>query len=71
MAIVSKDLFDQVMETIRGYQMELRSSRRKITERELNLYHQFLEYVALGWIRPDKLPLSFQVSNLKNKWFEF
>lgn len=70
-AIVSGALFGQVMEFIRGYQMELRSSRRKVSEKELEMYHQFLEYVALGWIRPDKLPLSFQIRDLKNKWFEF
>lgn len=70
-AIVSGALFDQVMEFIRKYQSELRSSRRSVSERELEMYHQFLEYVALGWIRPDKLPLSFQIRDLKNEWFEF
>lgn len=70
-AIVSGTLFDQVMELIRRYQMELRGSRRKVSENELEMYHQFLEYVALGWIRPDKLPLSFQIRDLKDKWFEF
>ena len=29
------------------------------------------QYTALGWIRPDKLPLSFQIENLKNDWFQF
>ncbi|EGG93512.1 hypothetical protein IMCC1989_1134 [gamma proteobacterium IMCC1989] len=70
-AIVSGLLFDQIMEIIRGYQMELRNSKRNVSENELGLYHQFLEYVALGWIRPDKLPLSFQIGDLKGKWFEF
>lgn len=70
-AIVSGTLFSKIMEGIRGYQMELRSSRRKVTVQELTMYHQFLEYVALGWIRPDKLPLSFQLRELKNKWFEY
>lgn len=70
-AVVSSALFDQIMEVIRGYQMELRGARRKVSESEINLYHQFLEYVAIGWIRPDKLPLSFQISELKNNWFEF
>lgn len=70
-AIVSMSLFEQIMEDIRGYQMELRSCRRNVSERELKMYHQFLEYIALGWIRPDKLPISFQIKDLKNNWFDF
>ena len=35
------------------------------------MYHRFLEYSAIGWIRPDKLPLSFSLSNLKEDWFNF
>lgn len=70
-AIVSEKLFDEIMESIRTYQMELRKAKNSITERELNLYHDFLEYVAMGWIRPDKLPLSFQIRELKDNWFDF
>lgn len=35
------------------------------------MYHTFLEYTALGWMRPDQLPLSFQVNELKDDWFDF
>lgn len=70
-AVVSESLFDVIMENIRNYQMGLRKAKRKVSERELSLYHQFLEYVALGWIRPDKLPLLFQIGELKTRWFEF
>lgn len=70
-AIVSKILFNQIMEHIRSYQMELRTARLKVSSYELKMYHDFLEYVALGWIRPDKLPLSFQIRELKDKWFEY
>ena len=69
--IVSDQLFDRFMDQIRFYQNELRRSRRSVSTREQALYHQFLEYVALGWIRPDKLPLSFRLSTLKDEWFEF
>lgn len=69
--IVSQRLFDSFMEQIRFYQGELRRSRRAVSTREQSLYHQFLEYVALGWIRPDKLPISFALSSLKDDWFEF
>ena len=69
--IVSQRLFDDFMEQIRFYQGELRRSRRAVSTREQLLYHQFLEYVAMGWIRPDKLPISFALSTLKNDWFDF
>jgi hypothetical protein len=35
------------------------------------MYHNFLEYTAIGWIRPDKLPYSFRITELKKDWFEF
>ncbi|ACK66622.1 conserved hypothetical protein [Rippkaea orientalis PCC 8801] len=70
-AIVSLKLYDKILDIIYNYQMELRRSRTAITERELTMYHQFLEYTAMGWIRPDKLPISFKVHQLKNNWFEF
>ena len=70
-AIVSSESFERIMEFIRKYQMDLREARKTINENELNMYHEFLEYIALGWIRPDKLPLSFQVKELKDDWFEF
>jgi hypothetical protein len=70
-AIVAGDLFDRIMRSISEYQMSLREARRSVTERELQMYHQFLEYTAIGWIRPDKLPLSFSVEHLKSDWFDF
>lgn len=70
-AIISEALFNRFLETIRKYQMELRSSRETVSKSELYMYHQFLEYVAIGWIRPDMLPLKFQVKALKKDWFRF
>lgn len=70
-AIISNQLYEEILESIRCYQMELRKARRSITDKELKKYHSFLEYVAIGWIRPDKLPLSFKVQDFKNDWFEF
>jgi hypothetical protein len=70
-AIASQTLFDEFLETVREYQMNLRSARRTVSSKELEMYHEFLEYMAIGWIRPDKLPLSFQVRDLKTDWFEF
>lgn len=69
--IVSGRLFDELLDQVGGYQMELRRARRSVSIREQDLYHKFLEYIAIGWFRPDKLPLSFAMLDLKNDWFDF
>ena len=56
---------------IADYQMQFRKNRTVVRDRELKMYHEFLEYVALGWIRPDKLPISFQMRAFKDDWFDF
>lgn len=71
-AIISETLFEKQMKIISIYQTKLRNNRKSITLNELKIYHQFLEYTAIGWIRPDKLPVSLQiVSELKSDWFGF
>jgi len=70
-AIVSSQLFDEIMESIREYQMQLRESRLAVSEWEIRKYHKFLEYGAIGWMRPDHLPHSFLVKRLKDDWFDF
>jgi len=70
-ALVSPSLFDKMMHDICDYQMQFRKNRGAVSERELRKYHEFLEYVAIGWIRPDKLPVSFEMRNIKDQWFEF
>ncbi|MET0076395.1 MAG: hypothetical protein ABW130_19275 [Candidatus Thiodiazotropha lotti] len=58
------------MEHIRK-QMSLRESRLAVSEKEINKYHMFLEYSAIDWMRPDLLPISFAVNDLKDDWFDF
>lgn len=70
-AIVSAKLYDRIMESIHSYQMELRENRKAVSSRELEMYHKFLEYGAIGWMRPDLLPTSFRVADLKRDWFDF
>ena len=70
-ALISPTLFENIMKDISKYQMKFRKARAVVREKELRMYHEFLEYVALGWIRPDKLPISFQMQSIKNDWFEF
>ncbi|MBY6346139.1 hypothetical protein E5C31_09230 [Providencia rettgeri] len=70
-ALISSDLYDRIMSYIHDYQMELRQNRKATTIRELQRYHKFLEYSAIGWMRPDLLPTSFRVTELKKDWFDF
>lgn len=70
-AIISASLYDRVMSSIHNYQMELRENRKAVSSNELGGYHKFLEYGAIGWMRPDLLPTSFRVHQLKRDWFDF
>lgn len=70
-AIISAALYDRVMSSIHNYQMELRENRKAVSFDELRGYHRFLEYGAIGWMRPDLLPTSFRVNQLKREWFDF
>ena len=70
-ALVSPGLFEEIMSGIANYQMQFRRNRAVVREKELKTYHEFLEYIALGWIRPDKLPISFQMKAFKDGWFDF
>ena len=70
-AIISAALYDRVMSSIHNYQMELRENRKAVSFDELRGYHKFLEYGAIGWMRPDLLPTSFRVNHLKRDWFDF
>lgn len=70
-AIVSEKLYDLIMLSIHDYQMQLRENRKAVSEYELKKYHKFLEYGAIGWMRPDLLPTSFRIATLKQDWFDF
>lgn len=70
-AIISATLYDKIMSYIHVYQMELRENRRAVSSWELDRYHKFLEYGAIGWMRPDLLPTSFRIKEIKTDWFDF
>lgn len=70
-AIVSRKLFESILNSIKVFQYELRNNRRVVTDNEIKMYHSFLEYIPIGWIRPDKLPISFNLDILKKDWFNF
>ncbi|WP_312753404.1 hypothetical protein [Rummeliibacillus suwonensis] len=69
--LVNENLFDYYFEKICDYQYEIDRNNKSITQDEKNKYERFLRYLVKGWMRPDLLPLSFQVDLLKKDWFEF
>ncbi|WP_413498872.1 hypothetical protein [Buttiauxella gaviniae] len=70
-AIISSKLFDDIMNSIFSYQMELRENRIAVSAKEIERYHTFLEYGATGWMRPDMLPSAFTMKELRERWFNF
>lgn len=72
-AIISNPLFDEFMALISDFQWSIRNKNITLTFNEAKEYHLFLEYTAIGWLRPDKLPLSISVDRqiLKKDWFSF
>ncbi|MBJ8505846.1 hypothetical protein I6M96_12665 [Acinetobacter seifertii] len=72
-AIVSQKLFDRIMQDIHKYQLKFREFRADLTRKDIRKYHHFLEYSAMGWIRPDLLPTNLveEIKFLKEDWFEF
>lgn len=70
-ALISTELYDKIMSYIHSYQMELRENRKAVSVWEIDKYHKFLEYGAIGWMRPDLLPTSFRIKEIKEDWFDF
>ena len=62
-ALVNNQLFERYFDIICEYQYKLDQFRKIPSERELNDYNRFLQYLVKGWMRPDLLPYSFQTRN--------
>ena len=69
--IVNEKLFEEFYFKITEYQFQLDRQYRTVNMKELKIYSEFLRYLVKGWMRPDKLPTSFQVNLLKSEWFDF
>jgi hypothetical protein len=69
--IISQERYNIIMKSVGNFQMKLRDNRKAVTDKEISMYHDFLEYTAIGWIRPDKLPFSFGLDIIKSDWFDF
>ncbi|WP_218011752.1 hypothetical protein [Bacillus cereus] len=64
MVIISEELYDQYWKQLLEFNINLTYR----TEKEDDLYRDFLEYFFKGWLRPDKFPFNFPD---KQEWFDF
>ena len=69
--LVNENLFEEYYKNICKYQYNFDFKYKNISYREQNTYANFLEYMIKGWMRPDKLPTSFNIIEIKNDWFDF
>lgn len=69
--VVNDQLFEKYYLNICDYQYQLDRFKKIPTEKELNMYNRFLQYLVKGWMRPDLLPYSFQADAIKSDWFDF
>lgn len=70
-AIISHFLFDKIMDIVGDFQISLRQSSVFLTARQQEYYFEFLKYSAMGWIRPDLLPIKSYPSEFRADWFGF
>lgn len=72
-AIISNNLFEKIMKDVHKYQLNFRENKGKLSKQDIKQYHRFLEYIAMGWIRPDLLPTNLieEISILKDEWNDF
>lgn len=71
-AIVNNELYEKYFEIATNIEYSIRNSKTIISIDELKRYNEFKNYLIIGWMRPDKLPLSYQVSqHLQTSWFHF
>ncbi len=69
--LVNESLFDYYYEKICNYQYEMDKYHKTISIDEKREYAEFMRYFIKGWMRPDLLPISFQMELLKDEWFNF
>lgn len=64
MVIISDQLFDLFWRELLNFNINLTYR----SEKDQEMYNEFLEYFFKGWLRPDKFPFKYPS---KQKWFDF
>lgn len=70
-AIASPKLYEYFQDATCIFQWKLRKKQVVLTATEMKQYELFLKYLAIGWMRPDKLPISLHSDFTKDKWDDF
>lgn len=70
-AIVSEALSNSVLNLGLEFEYKIRASEIAFRVEQMEKYHSYLRYGALGWIRPDLLPSKPPIESFKNDWFDF
>ncbi|WP_313421865.1 hypothetical protein [Moraxella sp. CTOTU49803] len=69
--MVNNKLFEKFYSQICDYQYKMDKNHRIVSNLEKSTYYEFMRYLIKGWMRPDKLPTSFQIDLLRTEWFDF
>lgn len=67
----NEKLFEYYFEKICDYQYEMDIKYKLVSLEEKQDYEKFLKYLVKGWMRPDLLPVSFEIKVLKREWEKF
>lgn len=70
-AIVSGELFSRTSELAAEMEFRIRSQLVFLREHHWSLYHKYLRYLVIGWMRPDLLPRVQPCISFKDNWFSF
>lgn len=69
-ALINTQLFDKFHRSICDFQYKIRHGQIRLTSDEQAEYNKLLRYMAIGWLRPDKIPYQLEYIGRKS-WFDF
>lgn len=70
-AIVSSELVSKIDAHIANLQYEIRAAQVSLNTFQNDRYSEFLQYRAIGWVRPDKIPKASPTAEFRKGWFDF
>lgn len=71
LAIVAPDLWERVYALGIEVEYARRSSHIYFHIDQLSRYQRYLQYMAIGWVRPDLMPNFRDMKGFKQDWFDF
>jgi hypothetical protein len=71
LAIVAPNLWEKIYNLGMDFEYARRSFHITLHNSQEEKYKQYLQYMAIGWVRPDLMPHASKMKEFKNEWFEF